>query len=165
MAAYWYTYSFDNDSDELEAELDEIYKAEQEEELSLNNYADYLDNEKDCFYHDIESVFVKFYYIRPSRHEEDHWCEPNFVLVDEMGLFYKFVDEETFACLKTLFGIKSSYYKPRGTFYMSKDDLKTLFDFAHRWCVIHVLYYDNDDDFNYKLTLWVGACMLQFLSN
>jgi len=165
MAAYWYTYSVNFEYDDLVQELDEEYANEQEEDLALDRYATWLDDEKDLFYADIERVFLKFYYRHPTPAAENRWCQPNFRVADPLGLFYRAVDDDTFRELRRVFALRSTPYRAIGTLHLAPRMIETLFRYAGRWCDIHVLYYAEDDDYNYKLTVWVASRIVAFLAD
>lgn len=168
--ALWYTYDipkWEIELENLENELDLEHIVEEEYEKELDKYEMWLFDQKMDFYDDISKIggaFTKFLYKIPSRFTEDTWCEPHFNCKDEMGLFYKLVDITTFNMLMTnFFSMKKSFYYPQGEQHYEYRTLKSLFSFAERWCKIHLLYDDQNNDFNYKLTLWVASRIMIYL--
>lgn len=172
MSAFWYTYSLQDweiELDSMEKELDEEHRDFIDEDLALSRYEEYLFDEKQKFYEDfaaVDGIFLKFDYVRPSYVVETRWCEPNFRCYDPLGLFFRFLNEESFLILKTkIFKIANTPYSALGDLSINFELFKTLFGFAERWCEIHVLYYEGRVKYNYKLTLWVASRILKFVND
>ncbi len=169
--AYWYTYaipSWETELEEIELEMNEEYAEEELYQRELAKYEMWLFDQKMDFYEDFGACggpFTKFYYKTPHPYTEDNWCTPSFRTADPMGLFYRYINQRTFDILmKDIFKMRTSHYRAWGNQSYSYDQLKTLILFAERWCHIHILYDDADDDYNYKLTLWVASRIVLFLN-
>lgn len=170
--ATWYTYavpSWEEELDEIEDEMDLEYRLEQYYDRQLDNYEMWLFDQKMDFYEDLGNVggnFTKFLYHTPSTYLEDMWCTPNFHCYDPMGLFYRYVNTQTFNTLMfDIFRMRSTCYRAEGCQYYDYDTLKVLFRFGERWCEIHVLYEEGSPAYNYKLTLWVVSRILSYLND
>lgn len=107
-----------------------------------------LNQEEMDFINDISQigVFVRFYYYYPKT---DHWNVPK-PYRNVRSLFYKNVDEYTLNLISSRKGHFD--YTGEGNFSLNKDLVKTLFDYADRWC-----YYHNVHD-----VFWVASCIVQF---
>lgn len=162
----WTSYSlepWETELSELEQEFDDDYEEEQKYELDLERYEYWLFSQKMDFYEDIAAAFVKFEYELPTPYQEDSWCMPNFRCLDEMGLFFMYLDTQTFITLqRDILKLNTTAYQAEGKQHYCLAKLRTLFDFADRWCSIHVLYL-TDEYKNYKMQLWVAHCILNFL--
>lgn len=170
--AFWYTYavpSWELELGEIEDEMDLEYRLNELYDRELDKYEEWLFDEKMDFYEElgnIGGIFTKFLYQIPSSPTENVWCTPNFNCYDPMGLFYRYVNTYTFNILMfDILNMKSSAYRPWGDQHYDYNMLKTLFQFAERWCDIHVLYDEQSTDFNYKLTLWVVSRMMLYLKD
>ena len=170
--ATWFTYavpSWETELEELENEMDNEYQSEENYEKDLDMYEYWLFDQKMDFYEDLGNVggtFTKFLYKTPGTYTEDTWCVPKFNCYDPMGLFFKFIDKPTFnIVMLNILKIHSTCYRPLGTQYYDYNTLKTLFLFAERWCIIHILYDEESPTYNYKLTLWVVSRIMLYLND
>jgi len=169
--AYWYTYKipeYEEELEQLEEEFEDGYREEELKERELDKYESWLFDQKMDFYEDIgrNPHFLKFQYHLPSAYVEETWCEPDFECSDPMGLFYKFLDKKTFKILRRrIFKMKRTAYVAEGKQHFKKSTLYDLLSFARRWCKIHLLYNENDRNYNYKLTLWVASRILLYLDS
>ena len=168
--AHWYTYEIPNwevELEELENEMELEHIVEAEYELELDKYEIWLFDQKMEFYDDLGNIggpFTKFLYKTPSIFTEDMWCSPNFCCYDPMGLFYQYLDTKTFHTLMSnFFNMKKSCYYPQGQQEYDLEMLKSLFKFSKRWCSIHLLYDEENNDYNRKITLWVVSCIIKYL--
>jgi len=170
--AYWHTYSvpsWEIELDQIEDAMDLEYRLEEQEKRDLDNYKMWLFDQKMDFYEDLGNVggtFTKFFYNVPHPSTEAVWCTPNFNCCDPMGLFYRYVDVQTFNILMfDIFKMRGTAYRPWGHQQYEYDTLKVLFQFAERWCAIHGLSDEESSDYNYKLTLWVVSRIMLYLND
>ena len=126
---------------------------DEEEEYDPFDYICWVNQQEQDFFNDIAyGPFLKFHYKTPNT---TCWNQPQNIRL--RLLLYSYLDNNTLnrICPKKHIiedGLATLDVNGEGNMQLSNDDIKTLFEFANRWCIIHKT----------KCISWVVFCIVQF---